>query len=239
MTNHEQIIRDMLTRYKPVDVPGYIRRRHGFVVTHDEVHEVNLRVAAETGRRKPMGGRVRREVPDDFASHATETNDELCQRYGARYEMVVRWRNETGLRGSFVPINRPPSRKLAPPDDLALQARKMTVRQLVRHYGRAAETIRRWLLEANIRAKVGVSGNPTWTNMGGITKPHDAREHSPAGQAAKFMQGFWPTYRCDVRGNPLTDGAFWKCGRQIMTDGEIIAAADEKRERDARLRRAA
>ncbi|MFM9829691.1 MAG: hypothetical protein ACKVOB_13275, partial [Sphingomonas sp.] len=97
MESSEKLIRNLLARYKPVDVPGYVRRRHGVIVTHDEVHQVNLKVAAETGKRKPEGGRVRREVPDDFAAHAGKSNDQLCAHYGARYEMVVRWRNETGL----------------------------------------------------------------------------------------------------------------------------------------------
>ncbi|WP_374139528.1 hypothetical protein, partial [Sphingomonas sp.] len=66
----------------------------------------------------------------------------------------------------------------------------------------------------------------------------DARENSEAGRAAKWMQQFWPTFRCDVRGEPMPDGFFWNCGGKVMTDGEIITAADEKRERDARLLKA-
>ncbi|MFM9829751.1 MAG: hypothetical protein ACKVOB_13580, partial [Sphingomonas sp.] len=179
---------------------------------------------------------VRREVPDDFAAHAGKSNDQLCAHYGARYEMVVRWRNETGLGASNAPRSRPA--KEPAPDDLRLRARMMTRRQLVEHYGKCFSTVDGWLKSIDCRAKPGLVTAPTWSRSG-ITKPHDAREHSPAGQAAKFMQRIWSTYRCDARGEPLTDGAFWKCGRQIMTDDEIIAAADEKRARDARLRRAA
>lgn len=236
MESREQIIRNMLARYKPVDVPGYVRRRHGIIVTHDEVHQVNLKVAAETGRRKPEGGRVRREVPDDFAAHAHKTNAELAAFFGARLEMVTRWRNETGLAGSCVSPNRPV--KEPAPTDLRMRARLMTRRQLCEHYRKCSTTIDGWLKSINCRAKPGASGNPTWSNLGGLTKPHDARENSEAGRAAKFMQGFWPTYRCDLRGNLLADGAFWKCGREVMSDAALIVAADEKRARDIRLGRA-
>lgn len=236
MTEQEQIIRDMLARYKPVDVPGYVRRRHGVVVTHDEVQEVNLRVAAETGRRRPMGGRVRREVPDDFAEHAGESNDQLCARYNARYEVIVRWRNETGLGASNAPLNRPA--KQPAPTDLRLRARMMTRRQLAEHYGKCLTTIDGWLKSINCRAKPSASSNPTWSNMGGLTKPHDARADSEAGRAAKWLQRIWSVYRCDFRGKLLSDGAYWNLAGQILTDAEIIAKANEKRERDERLHKA-
>lgn len=233
MSDHERIIREMMARYKPVDVPGYTRKRHGIIVTHDEVRAVYFRFCKEKGVRPVRGGKVPRPVPDDFPQHAHEDNLTLTQRYGVNREVIFRWRNETGLKLSTAPRTR--SVKQAAPDDLCYQARLMTRRQLAEHYGKSFVTIDGWLRSIGCRAKQDIIGRPAWSHRSGITKPHDARENSRAGQAANFMARYWSTFRADARGYPLPDGFFWNCGGKVMTDDEIIAVADEKRERDARL----
>ena len=125
------------------------------------------------------------------------------------------------------------------PDGFVLAARMTHRTGLRRRYGVSIDVIDRWCRETGVTPVPGASGNPTWTNnLGSMTKQFDARENSRAGQAAKWMQQFWSTFRSDVRGRPLPDGFFWNCGGKVMSDDEMIAAADEKRDRDARLLRA-
>ena len=42
----------------------------------------------------------KRPVPDDFASNAQRKNAELELLYGVSWNVIQRWRKETGLRGT-------------------------------------------------------------------------------------------------------------------------------------------
>lgn len=213
-----------------------VARQLSIRVTHAEVAAIYAEVAREKLGRSRATNITRRAapVPDDFARYAPhETNKELKARYRVYDEVVARWRAETGIPS---PAN---ARKLKPiPDDFVTLAPTMTKKAAAHRYGVSYELVRRWYNDAGIasldidassrmrahnrRRRLGP--NAADRAMGTVVVM-DSREASEAGMAARHLQRFAATYRCDRVGRADPKGKFWRFGRIVTDDAGLIERA--------------
>lgn len=196
-------------------------------------YAVVLRWADEAGRPKMSTAHPERPVPDDFAEHAaTETNEQLIQRYRCGRKVLFRWRRETGIKAA--PRGKGGTAPLPIPDGFALSAPVHTLKDLRINYGRSAATILKWCAQLGVsprraaptRQRTTSRGVMASTKMFNPTAPAIRRDDSLAGRAADYLRRFGSVYRCDAQGNQLSDGFFWcRGGRFVLTDDEIIERA--------------
>jgi hypothetical protein len=206
-------------------------------VSHADVTAIYAEIATtRLGRSRATNtGRRAMPIPADFADHAPlKTNKELKVRYRVDDEVIARWRAETGIAS---PAN---ARKLKPmPDDFVALGPTMTKKAAADRYGVSCELVRRWYRDAGIssldidaatrmralnrRRRLG--SNAADRAMGTVVVM-DAREASVAGMAARHLQKFAPTYRCDRIGRADPHGKFWRFGRAVTDDAGIIERAE-------------
>lgn len=207
---------------------------------------------AETGVVRPVlkGGRVKREVPADFAAmSAKHTNVELMAIYGCGSEMLYRWRKETGAKRRD---------KMVIPDDFAERWKTNGILKLAAHYGRNHTTISTWIAKLGLRRPRGQTLTqqakraepkpvkaPVARNAAPVrsikpdayrTAPLDRvqRDMSAAGRAADTLRrDRWTVFRCDEKGHADPAGKMWLCGRIIVTSAELIERAERAERRMA------
>lgn len=149
------------------------------------------------------------------------------------------WKSATG-----------PVRKHSVPADFAkmLESRG-TQEATAAHYGVSRGTVSKWAGEMGLRKppppkklkeKKPVPFRPHRALVGATSVAY--REESDAGEAQRYLQteGYIPVFRSDSLGKePRPKGQFWRCGRRVLTDAEIVALAMEVRKRrERRLRHA-
>lgn len=156
-----------------------------------------------------------------------------------------------GLRAGTLPA-APSANRIQPPADLALRAAEMQIHQLAAHYKISEPTMLKLLRRQGLRALTRaealarqpkpapahtpvVAPKVTRAEYLGIRKiaaaarPPVARVNSNADAAARELQRFGETIRCDADGkpDPKTGQYFRFCGR-VKTPDEIVELAVRK-----------
>lgn len=184
------------------------------VAKHSQVHGLG-----------PWPGRKAEPPPSDFAAQwVGKSIRDLATHYGRSPTTVSDWCAKLGLsRPTGVKLTKLPG----PPADFAAAARVMSLRELSAHFGITRERAANW------RKTLGIGGQSRWsTGAKPVAAPlhiapvdHHQRDMSPAAQAADYLRRLCAVYRCDVRGRAMADGAFWRRGTAILTDGELMERA--------------
>lgn len=180
-----------------------------------------------------------RPIPSDFAIVApTMPIYKLQKHYRASARVILRWLRVSGApRTTFTPHNKRPV-----PADLAERAADMHVAALAKHYCVKDETVQRWLAETGCEAARYVRPRKE--------QPTKERAHSEgrvlqlramnrlnlvtirvsddADEAADKLRRFCPVTRCDEQGRFDITGKFWRVGRVVLTDAELIERAERR-----------
>lgn len=160
-----------------------------------------------------------RSMPEDFAALSpTMSKPQLAKHYNCGLGYIARWRKECGVPGTDGAFKATPV-----PADFAQRVRGLTASQAAATYGRGVVLVRRWAEE------VGVTFKPSPRGFAGNSSPvriESKRDMSRAGRAAEFLQRISFVYRCDAKGGPDKEGAFWRRGSFVLTDAEIIERAE-------------
>lgn len=181
----------------------------------------------------------KRPIPSDFAIVApTLPIYKLQKHYRASARVILRWLRMSGApRSTFVPHNKRPA-----PDDLAKHAADMHVAALAKHYCAKDETVQRWLAESGLEAAVYVrprKEQPTKERArseGRVLQLRamnrlnlvTVRAWDAADEAADKLRRFSPVTRCDEQGRFDIAGKFWRVGRVVLTDAELIERAERR-----------
>jgi hypothetical protein len=170
-----------------------------------------------------------RDMPADFAEHATEPMKDLKKRYSAGDPNIRKWRQQLA-----VTVSLGPKIKQMPADFAEVQQGK-SILTLAEHYGCGKLPVSRWLKELGIQRERFVSAAPVNTpakpahlvRNAYMTTPVDRalKDGSRAGLAADFLRKFGPVWKCNDRGSPDIAGSHWRRGSSILTDAEIIERA--------------
>lgn len=198
-------------------------------------------------RQNMRGGIAPRSVPDDFrAIQADQTIVELAGRYGVSTDMIDRWRREVG--GKSVD-------KQGPPADFADRWATMSLIHLRKHYRIGSIKAASWIKElglsrapgkpirskakpkpekvARARSKpVKAIAPKKLPALGHRVTQLVAPSRGNGEAAATYLQsnrgGGWSVFRCDEAGRQLQGGKFWRVGRMVLPDAEVIAMAERK-----------
>lgn len=181
-------------------------------------------------------------LPHDFTAVASSlSNSELIDRYDVAYSVIRRWRKETGVNLSEEALaekigkGRP---KMHIPPDLAATAARLRQFELASHYRVNRNTVRRWLVRAQINAvpfrepkpKIHRERRPNKTNFI-LPKVEFAcqRDTSSEGMAAEHLRCATRAaiYRCDEHGRADQNGSLWRYGNIAITRRELIARAEK------------
>ncbi|MES3054926.1 hypothetical protein O6V14_04720 [Sphingomonas faeni] len=182
----------------------------------------------------------RRPIPCDFAQHAAvEHTAELCKRYGVGKDQIRTWRDACGLPALLATAHNKGGRPRGEmPESFAVDAGRMTQRELAAKYHAAPQTIRRWQRAIGIvfqsgRAGVNVARANTAKPAHLVrnayqTTPVDraVKDGSRAGMAADYLRKFGAVYRCTPMGGADLKGSHWRRGSAILTDAEIVERAE-------------
>lgn len=182
-------------------------------------HGVNRCTVSSFAARNGFTGRYvevkqaqrKRPMPDTFPHDAAVMSaTELAAKYKCNTGKVAEWRKECGVN-------------LSP--DIAQAARREASRKAVQtRWGDRAKPERITVKRPPPR--------PAASPKRAFEQPQ--RDMSPTGIAADYLKRFTAVIRCDVNGRPLPDGFFWRYGRVVLTDEQLIERAEEAREREAR-----
>ena len=200
-----------------------------------------------------------RAVPDGFAEDAkTFTDCMLWKKYHAGRKTVQRWREAVGI---LVANPRPRKNGITPreiPLGFREHALKMSDEELAEKYQCGTTTAGRWRKATKAYRRVAGAAKaqrvarpkpvivefdraparpakPAHLVRSGMqTSPLDRpyKEDSRAGIAADTLRrDRWTVFRCDRDGNQEQRGQFWRCGRVICTDDELIERAQRAERR--------
>lgn len=176
-------------------------------------------------------------APEGFVEIAgMQSIKQLCEAFGKGPKVIIRWRRENGITAFRpTPTKLLPKPRIAIPEDFEETARRMTANALKDHYRRSGNTILRWIAETGVTPPAGArklvqfirpANNKQYTG--------DYREDSEAGRAQYDLQrDGWTVYRCNDTGRQSQGGKFWRCGRNIVTDAELIERAERCRRKRA------
>jgi len=128
------------------------------------------------------------------------------------------------------------------PDDFAEKWATMTIRDLMVVYSRSFNTITKWTRKLNLKRPRRAVAKPQTVSFirqapsekrrfvkdryaNAPTNTHQ-RDMSAAGIAADVLRrDRWAVYRCNEAGHQSIGGKFWRCGRVVVTDAELIERA--------------
>lgn len=180
---------------------------------------------------------------------AGKTSAQVAAELGLKQSTVLMYGRRHKLGAwKMAPVNKP---GLTIPPEFAEFYTAHTRAETAARFGIAVRTVGKWsgllgLTKRTPRAVAKPAPKPahsgrvfvsTFTQTGPVDRSY--KEDSRAGEAARYLQpDYIPTYRCRADGVQDTAGKFWRCGRRILTDAEIIAKADEVRARNERRRAA-
>lgn len=163
-----------------------------------------------------MTDRRRARLPVGFEADALILSErELCAKYGLCRKTCARYRQWCG----YLPRRKPTTL----PDDFREVSRGKTITEIARHYGTDTKAVRRWYAKAGIkqfyRGGYNIAPAPLLTK----------RDDSPAGRAVdECLRRLAPTYRCDDTGRANPKGTYWRHGRVVLSDAEVISRAERK-----------
>lgn len=214
-----------------------------------------------TSRFAPISEEKRAGILADL--RGTEDSSKIIAiRHGVALSTVSDLIQRNGLTGRKVSFVRPkPLHSM--PEGFAADARCMTDTELKAKYRIGDPKIKRFRAEAGAYmdwslkkdARKASSQKAVQTRWGDRAKPEritvkrppprpaaspkrafeqPQRDMSPTGIAADYLKRFTAVIRCDINGRPLPDGFFWRYGRVVLTDEQLIERAEETREREAR-----
>lgn len=164
----------------------------------------------------------REPAPADFATVANGMSIiEAADHYGVGRKKIVRWRKETGVE---------PIKACRPvPDGFAATARVMAARSLRVHFSASKLTVERWAAECGVELINRSPHRRALHSYGTSPTPAIKRDDSPAGRAVdECLRRLAPTYRCDDTGRANPKGSYWRHGRVVLSDAEVIARAERK-----------
>ncbi len=131
-----------------------------------------------------------------------------------------------------LPADRRPSpNKVETPKGFAEIVPLLTIEQLEERFGLKRGVIYRMCRENGLLpARKPMKRRVSYRPWGAPPKALDPVNHdgSRAALAAEFLRRWAPVYRCDAEGHQLQDGFFWRHGRQVRTDDELIERATAK-----------
>lgn len=178
-----------------------------------------------------------RPTPDDFAIHAkTMSIAQLAAHYDASWKTAGRWFKESGVNKADVKRRKQPI-----PAGFAEAALTMSSRELGAKFGFSDNTALRIRRELGIEPPKFKPVPPTGRRPV-ATAANRALGHSIARlvapslghgeEAARYLQsnrgGGWTVFRCTETGAQLVRGKFWRVGRAICTDAELMERAVRK-----------
>lgn len=181
----------------------------------------------------------KRPIPDDFRAFAPgKSINSLKRHYHAKTDTIHRWLDECGIPHGSPHIHN----KRMVPDDFAQMAAMMHSAKLEEHYRAKHSIIARWLRESGIKAaqyRPPVSAEratPAKRPSGGkraslslVVTTAAVRTWGEADDAANKLRKFGPVSRCDENGRFDHSGKFWRVGRVVLTDAEVIERANRRR----------
>lgn len=180
----------------------------------------------------------KRPVPTDFCEVAQgKSVNKLALHYRAKSRTIDRWLHECGIdRGSL-----PTSNKRAVPADFADRAAEMHRMALCDHYNADDGIVRRWIKESGIEPirwvppvsqrtarQMRLSGGKR-ASLSLVVTTKAVRTWGEADDAANKLRKFGPVSRCDEDGKFNICGKFWRVGRVVLSDAEIIERANRRR----------
>lgn len=180
--------------------------------------------AARSERERESGVRKKTRIatPADLASFQRgRTVTECAKHYGVAYETMARMLKSIG-------IDKDQERR----DAIAAKAKAAADAKAAREAAKAERA------KAASTPKIQPAAQHRHNAFAQPAAPSRPQHYDTrAGQAAAYLQGqgYIPVFRSDAQGcEPKASGKFWRCGRRILNDAEIIDLADSVRERRAR-----
>lgn len=171
----------------------------------------------------PWPSLEQREMPEGFAEDALYMGiRKLSEKYHLGVVNIERFRKELGITKVMRKPKDPSLKKLkAPRKPRPSRAKKVAKEAFVRA---VPEKPKHGLKE---KYKTHLTN-------------YCVRDTSPTGEAQHILQGEgWIVYRCNLEGKADIAGKRWRCGRDVITDQQLIDFAAGKPERDARRARLA
>jgi len=136
------------------------------------------------------------------------------------------------------------------PGDFAERYATTSLKGLARHYGFSEKVAARIAAQLGLKrpepapkpvktAPVKPSPHRLRNNayMTAPRAPVSQAVMNEAGRAAEYLRpDYVPVYRCDQDGRLNPGGRWWRCGRRVFSDSQIIERAAEVKARRARMR---
>jgi hypothetical protein len=149
-----------------------------------------------------------------------------------KYGKTLSLKKIAALRGVYLrsdPNYKRSSHNAKPlPDDFAQVAPTMTKTQLQRHYGVLwSGTIDRWLQEAGVSARRFVPQRNRLSQMGRVKATPKFERHRDEYEIAAdtLRRERFPVNRCNQDGGFNVTGKYWRVGRTVLTNEELIEKA--------------
>lgn len=233
---HADLIRQLYAEpVAPHDIAGFMRARHGIIVSHDHVEAV-LKAGGSYRAAVRLANvfKIIKPVPADFAERAAVmTLSDLCGHYDVTKVVALRWEREAGVKFT----RRPPGHPMHAPsrDELADMATRMTIDDIAIARNVKPSTVSEWLRKAGLKAKPALTArNVEWGSFikkRKVMREYDVPRVDPdeavrADRAAKFLARFGPVSRCNKWGLADRAGPLWRRGNTVMTDADIIERAE-------------
>lgn len=117
----------------------------------------------------------------------------------------------------------------AVPDDFKKMAPLMTKSQLAKHYKvKWMGTIDRWLKEARVQARAYVPHANRLSKMGIVHRPAEFVKRKDEFEIAAdiLRRERYPVNRCNENGGYNATGKFWRVGRNVLTNEQLIEKAE-------------
>lgn len=157
-----------------------------------------------------------------FHNNSVMALRQICGRSGVT---IARWIRERGLSrpaGWRQPLEQAPSYFAD------AVKRGSTIAQLKEMTGKGGAVVRRWRTEA--LADMVVKPQPRkLPALGHSVTRLTTPSRGYGEEAATFMQrDGWIVYRCTTEGRQSIGGKFWRLGRLVVTDAELVERAERK-----------
>lgn len=167
-----------------------------------------------------------RTIPAEFAEYAAVNSNEACaHRFECGVELARKWRAELGVPNYKKPYEE---RDLA---YFAKLAASMPIHKAAKHFGMCSRKARQMRNELGIPKFGSLTTTPV--SAGPKVDPEELQA------SVKFLvsEGYKPVVRCNADRVFTQGAAFWLCGKVegVLTDAQLIARADEIRERRERM----
>jgi hypothetical protein len=196
---------------------------------------------AETGVPRPKlgGGLKLKQRPADFAV-GNKRYVTLARQHGVSLDVIKRWCDELGSERIRASDDIP--------EDFAERWKVAGTATMAIHYKRSQKTICAWARKSGLirpkgmKVKVREKAPPAPKQRPVATAANRALGHSVTrivtpsrgygDEAANFLQsnrgGGWVVFRSDENGRQDITGKFWRVGRVVCTDAELVERAERR-----------